>query len=623
MLVLAGLIWFIENRIEKHAPQPMLGARLLAEPLDDVSYLIIETEALRIDCMRQDKTWMLKRPVETVADASAINRLLSVLENLTRDEVITAEECALRELRPADYGLENPRARVRLGNGAVLHDVLIGDYAPLGEHVYVKLAWSGDIVCIARALVDALPERVDEFRDRSVLRGDVAHTLRLEIHRPDAGFTQLSTVGGRWTIQQPMAARADSARVNAMLEAVYSAKVKTFVWDPIPGGSEEPAAVALDASSRIEAYGLGADEAVHISVWVKGDEIGTGLLLGKPVPDSPGDVYAKWRDAPSVFTVDHALTEAFAVSLGDLRDHAVLPLDPRRVSYAYFRDGDTKLVLERNALEGWRIREPVQRLADEELVDKLVHKLAQLQVSSFVADESPDLDVYGLTTPARSIHLGYRPPAADTAPAEQPPATLQPGDDPGEAVQLLLGAPSDEKDVLYAKRDGQGSVFSITTESIARLGVYPVDPLVFFDRTMLAVSAGSIRRIVLSQNDTTQSVFRVESGQWTVDGAEESQPNARMLETILFLASNLRAVRIVSHNPESLAVYGLDNPPVSVTLGLSGEGGIQKSLMLGFRARSEGLYAMVQGQDVVFVLPSKVVQQLIGDLVIRPPAREE
>ena len=40
------------------------------------------------------------------------------------------------------------------------------------------------------------------------------------------------------------------------------------------------------------------------------------------------------------------------------------------------------------------------------------------------------------------------------------------------------------------------------------------------------------------------------------------------------------------------------------------------TLLLGFRAGTDGLYAMVQGEDVVFVLPNALAGELTRDLLV-------
>ena len=77
--------------------------------------------------------------------------------------------------------------------------------------------------------------------------------------------------------------------------------------------------------------------------------------------------------------------------------------------------------------------------------------------------------------------------------------------------------------------------------------------------------------------------------------------------------SGLGAVRYVVENPAQLAAYGLEKPACVLTLGLTGESGLEKSLLLGASAGEDGVYAMIRGEDVVFV-----VAEAMSSLLRRP-----
>ena len=64
----------------------------------------------------------------------------------------------------------------------------------------------------------------------------------------------------------------------------------------------------------------------------------------------------------------------------------------------------------------------------------------------------------------------------------------------------------------------------------------------------------------------------------------------------------------------SAFIFGLPGGCLSLTLGLTGAEGIQKTLVLGDLAGRSEVYAMVRGQDAVFVLELDALELLLNDL---------
>ena len=54
---------------------------------------------------------------------------------------------------------------------------------------------------------------------------------------------------------------------------------------------------------------------------------------------------------------------------------------------------------------------------------------------------------------------------------------------------------------------------------------------------------------------------------------------------------------------------------MTLTFGLRGEIGIQKSILIGAPSGTNGVYSMIQGQDMVFVLPKTTVDILTNDFL--------
>ncbi|NQT93129.1 MAG: DUF4340 domain-containing protein, partial [Lentisphaerae bacterium] len=559
-------------------------------------------------------------PIRARADQGQIDRILSVLAASPREDVVPLSSLADRGVGLKDYGLTKPRVRIRVGTRLRKEEILVGYDAPLGDSLYVMLRSTDEIIATWKQLADIVPVSVEQIRDRTVLHGDAGLTTRLEIQRKGAAFVQLARTEKGWFIQQPIVARAAAARVMALLDAVYAARVMDFVWDAPTDNGASGAAAIEEAAAKIEAYHLAPDEAeVRISLRMEGDELGKELLLGKSMGEGADRVYAKFTDVDSIFTVRQPLMDLLTPEIEVLRDRDLFAFAPEEIGYVYLEAGGNKLVLTLDSRSGWRIREPVQWKADDKVVRSMLQAVSRARVESFMDETLSELADLGLDRP--SVIAQFLPEDPGTEPAPLRTGNGDPGQ-PEEDMRccLMVGNRVADAGTAYAKFRDAPSVYIVSQQILNDLGSDPVDPLAYRDRTMLTVQPENVRRIRLVRGGAEQTVVRDESGVWVTD-PPGGVVLAGVVDDILFDAANLRALRTEAYNPENLSPYGLDHPDLVLTLGLAGEEGIRKSLLMGFRSRTDGIFAMIKGSDVVFVLPGAVVDSLVRDLA--EPARPE
>ena len=611
--VLGAIVWFVEDRARLVGPAGT-GQKVLGIVSEDVTSLSVEYGEFRVDCARRQGEWYIDRPLRARADVGELSRILNVLELLQRDEIITPSERANRSLSLQDYGLEPPRARFVLRGMIFRKELLVGRDAPLGESIYVKLQDGEGVISTSRSVLDIIPAKLDVLRDRTMIHGEAARTRRLEIQRPGVGFIQLAQTEKGWTIQQPTVARAEQARVDRMLASLYSLKVDKFIWD-MPVREKERAEPVPDMGAQEELYDLVPDKApARIGVWVARDRVGRELILGKSVEDKAEFVYAKLRDVESIYAVSKSILDVFSVTVNDLRDRKMFAVEPGAVNHVRLEEGDRKLVLDWDETVGWQISEPVRWKADDHVVMQTIRTAVSLRAEAFHGKQT-NLAEIGLAPPAYTMQLLANPPAKG-APAAGETAEKE----RGRRNCILVAAMNPKDTAVYAKLDDDETVCTLRAGPVRGLVARLTDPLVYRDRTMLAVPVTSVKRISLTKGGEKQEIVLGEAGDWVPFVPATNTVDRKVVADVLFHFANMRALRIESHNPDSLAVYGLDRPTSVLTLGLAGEQGIQKSLMLGSRAKPDGVHAMVQGQDVVFVLSNEVVAELMRD-ISRPSGR--
>lgn len=597
----------------EHGTQPVglsapLDAPMLGFEPDNVTSLALTVSNFSAVCVRRDQTWFLTHPVETRANGARIKKLLDALHRTRRREAISPEMQRLRRLSPGSFGLEQPRAQCVVGYDRKQDEIAIGQEAPLGDLVYVRLNGGVDVLAVTREFDSALPSRLDELRDRAVFPPSLRMTARIEIKHA-GGFIQLALVGGEWRIQQPREARADPVAVEWLLGYLRELRVEAF-------GGDVPVADPV-------AYGLGPDEAaLAVTVWPEGVADGVTLTVGKAAQGNPSLFYARISDMGAIGMVGKAVLPLLDLKAEALRDRRLCDAEPARITSLTLLDGDRKLVMERRVEEGWVITEPLRSLADSRAVGSLLKSVCALRgdepaegTRSNLAERIAQEAVVKLTMAEGP--LGRAEAGTNATPAVEAEA--------GRKWSYWVGTNTVATSRLVLRQEDQ-KVFRVSAADLLRAweagaprdSVSLADPLRYMDRRVFDLDVDHVRRVTLAKDGRAETVVRDGDGNWSVDSPPGTKISEAAVTALLSRAGDLAAVRIESVAATNAGQYGFDETSPRLTFGLTGSGGIQKTIFLGGPDRRQGVYAMVQGRDVVFVLPRAVAEELTRSLLAAP-----
>ncbi len=616
--LLAGAFWLLDRYSFTTDEQQERDVFVLNTKAENIDELIVEWNGeYRVECARENGKWFIKRPVNARADESRMSRILWALENMPSMDVVTAKQQRRRDLKLDDFGLIRPRVKMFLHDRLKNRDitVLVGHDVPLSELVYIKIASRPDVMTTSSTVLEIIPDKIERMRDRTILHGDSSRTAKIEI-KGRTGFIELKQLNGNWYIQQPVVARADKQKITSMLDALYTLEVKSFIWDPYEGPSDGEL-IDIESQSSNETHGeqyrLAADEAVaSIKVWMDGDGVGRELVLGKEITEDGHEVYAKLRDEKSIYAVDGRILDIFSAGVNDLRDRNLFTLTLDDITRLSLESRDRKTSLERNPDSGWMIVEPIKCAADQQVVNELVDAITRLSVKTFIANTN--LNEYGLAVPAYIIELAESG-IGDKHDTEKPAANVS---EAPPNQRLLVGSGGGKDENLFVCFEKGDCVMEISSEALKGLISRAADPMLYRNRTVLSLSRENVRRVTLTKKGNEQNVIRDEAGSWTVELATAGKVNFDNMNDLMFNVANLRAVRIENNDEEgNKKTYGLEPGSISasLTFTLSGDEGIRKSIIFGSADEKGDVYAMVQGQDLVFVLEKKLADKLAGDLV--------
>lgn len=527
-----------------------------------VDRLIIENGEGRLECALRGNRWHLVRPIAARADPVAIERLLDALRDLPRGDIILPPKRVADPYSP--YGLDEPRARIGIIEGAVTNTILVGRRTPLGDGVFVRQTDHAGLVRVPTSLLDLLPAGVDVLRDHSLLDGSPGSIVRLDIRAP-AGYIQLARdAGGQWRLFQPFSARADSAIVVRLIEQLLACRIVQFVQDAV---------------SDLAPYGLDTQNAVTALLNTGSGDGSQMLAFGDPLPNAPHLVYARLQAENSVYAVPQSVRDALRIRPEDLRDRRIPGLVPESTGRIRVEENETVLEIVRDDDGRWQITAPIRAPASAEAVDALFRSWAGMRLTAF--EETPPADAPPL---ARIIRLEPRDAAAA-------PVVLRLGPHPDGPAQTRIEIEGD-------------SVTAVA--SPAALLDFPLDPLAYRSRDILSIPADDITSLRIVRDGQTTRVDRdPASGRWP--------PDAPWIERLLPAVAPLRADDLLG--TAGSRAPGLDHPVLTVTLHLRGKTGLATTILVGDELSPGGpRRAAVRGRDLLFSLSPAVVDALAPPL---------
>jgi hypothetical protein len=568
-VLLGGFIVIFERGSENSYQQAQRMRTVFAIYPESIDRISLERDGVQIECTKTAGIWRLTKPADAPVDSGVVEKMIAGMAHVERGELITVETLRERNLIPADYGFDKPRARITFQNNRGTFTWLIGRDAPVGKMLYVMPEGGGDIISASRALLNLVPKDPSWIRDRMLFFGETAAVSGLDLRRT-GGFLQLrQPENNGWVMQQPHAGRADKQAVHAQIEKIFSARIASFV---------------SDEKTDLTAYGL-EKPAYELTVFTQ-DERTQTLLVGKPLPENPAVRYAKRVESDSVFTIPSDWTKELEIEAGLLRSRQVLDLQPERIAGIQITRGECQVELIRtNSL--WQVVRPVRWDAAPSQIGELLKALTEAAVEQFI-DE---------------------PSAPQTAQMKAAPWEVFLTTD-GKTNTLHISEPG--SDGLRLVQYNNEPSFYATADGIVR-DVF-ADPLFYRSHTVLEVSPALIQKITVLSGGTEQCVQKTESGAFA-SGQPDRQVSAKALTDMMWALNELHAGRYVDFNPASLKPYGLDQPQTSLTVSLSDTNVVGRMVLLGSKTE-DGRFAMIQGQNIVFVVSEETAQTLTRELTV-------
>ncbi len=387
--------------------------------------------------------------------------------------------------------------------------------------------------------------KVIAVRDASLADSvDISAVDQLLLKNSQGSVKLIRTTTG-WRMKEPVDAPADPEIVETLLTNVTSARRRNKV-----------------EAKNMAQYGLGTPEVELTLVSEDGafGDWGTsfGLQLGFESTYT-GQVFGKYPGEDYVFTVGEHVKNTLLRSPLDFRRARILDIDTGNLNqYTAFsiKSPDDDGVTLANSADGWKIVEPVEAGAEQNIINEYFNRLGMLRAYSYVTEKSDRptsaaAALEALTSPTLVVTLqgqqGTRPQQLNIAIAEGP-------DGP----------------VYVAQHPGEKEIMALTSETVGDLRK---NSHYFRSRELFTMKPADVGlfTIQIGRAAPTALVKNEEDGQWELVGDPEFRVNQRSVSERLGSLLGLRIEDYIDPNPVDLANYGLDNPRIRFTITSAGD----------------------------------------------------
>jgi Domain of unknown function (DUF4340) len=548
-----------------------------------IDAIIIQNGDQKIEIRRRDNKWRLETPIKDQADGALVESLLSDLENWQKEGTIPAKEIAADKSKLAEYGLNNPKLKLKLLGHDRPPEILFGKDAAMEGRMYVRFQNSKKTFLASQSVKKDIDKKPEEFRDRKLTDLSNAQVRRVVLKTP-AGEMELEKKETHWDVLKPLRARADDQKVNDLLSQVTSARIGQFVADDRgdlrPYGLAEPRG-SITLFDQEQKKNQKVEIGESIKVFGREDK-GQTLQIGTVSEKEKDQVYVRFAPRGSVYTLPKKIEELLNAKPADLRDNHLVRIDTNILDrITVDAPGKTKTVLARKD-GNWTISSRNNAAADSGAVRRMLDTLQNERVTKFVEDVASNLPKYGLDKPQLQLTFSSfaSENTAETKAGEQPFAAIAFGKEEGDNVYARL---TDEPFVVAVRR---GVLDQISP-----------DPLRWQDLSIFKFKPEQIHRVSVT-TDKELVLERDQNNQWHwLNGS--SAINQANLQSLLATLSNLYAVRWIG---ATMPQQGFDKPQLVLAFTTSPDNKTSHKLTVGAQNKDGTLYARADGHDGTFVI---------------------
>ena len=349
-----------------------------------------------VQAEKKGETWTLLSPHEVAADPAEIGSLLSSLETLETEDIVSDNATDL-----PSFGLSPPKVAVSVValGASKPFEFELGDNVPAGASVFARVPGNPRLFTVSSMMENTLNKSAFDLRNRNVvsIKRDDIKSIEVQ-NKPKDGFKLVRGEKGfdEWKLTAPIATRAARWTVDSFIGLIENLRMESLTTET---------ATPQDLAK----FGLGP-EARRITL---GREGSAPVVLEIGKKSEAGPYYARVASSKTVSLIGTGLIDDLDKGLKNVRATRLLDVAAYEVNGFEVIAGGATRTFAKSTTKGkdgvdaiaWKGTAPSKDATQEKVSDALF-AIGGLDAAEFIDAPKP-LVTYGLDAPQLRVVVRF------------------------------------------------------------------------------------------------------------------------------------------------------------------------------------------------------------------------
>lgn len=289
----------IPSQLKNHLEKGLFDFRMkdvFRFETDNVKGIKLRAKDVEWRALKKADEWLLKRPVEALAESSKISDVLYALSNLKAKEFVSEEK---KEEEVKIYGLDHPDYEITLEMPLENKEITFF-LQKKDDKLYATTSLSSKIITGEDSILSNLEKEPQELREKEVADFYSWEANKLHLKRGDIDWTLIKDEDDNWRFKSPIEEAASKEKIETFIRKIEGLEADEFIDPPL----------------NLKDWGLESPQA-EVKVWVKEDDETSkevAILIGDEDKEAKKAVVKNAR-FDYLFRVDSSFLDEFPKEL--------------------------------------------------------------------------------------------------------------------------------------------------------------------------------------------------------------------------------------------------------------------------------------------------------------------